>query len=207
MVNGNTKIAGDIVFDTSMLFLTGGALVALIIGVWMVVHANSLFNLNNYLNRWYSTRQMSRPLTKPIQAEPFIYKYHKSIGAFILIGSGYVFYQLAIRSEISTVQRLLLGPEYQTHSLNWVVSAVLLALMIGSIATFIVGAYLFIRPSLLKGVEAWGNRWMTMRKSTKFLDIMREGPEPFIVNHPRAVGGIIVAGSLYILAMLWHYWN
>lgn len=206
-MNQYLKIIGEIISDASLVFFLGGAAVALVVGLWMIVNVSSLFKFNQYLGRWFSTRQMFRPMTAPIKSEPFIYHHHRIIGMLIVLASAYVLYNVAFQLESTAVQRLFLGSDYKNHSLGWVVDGLFWVLALGSLVALVVGIYLFIRPSLLKGVEVWGNKWMSTRRSTKVLEIMRTGPEPVIAAHPRIIGILIVLASVYIVVMLWPHWR
>ena len=75
-------------------------------------------------------------------------------------------------------------------------------LIVGNVAALLAAIVLCFRPSLLKGVEAWGDRHYSGRESTKPLDIMRYQPDDFVRARPRVVGAIVVLGSAYVLIAL-----
>ena len=61
---------------------------------------------------------------------------------------------------------------------------------------------LCFRPSLLKGVEAWGDRQYNFPASSEPMEAMRYGPDEFVRARPRLVGGAIALGGLYVLVSL-----
>ena len=54
---------------------------------------------------------------------------------------------------------------------------------------------LVFRPSLLKGVESWADRYYSTRRSTESLDVMRYQPDDFVRSRPRIVGAVVQAGA------------
>lgn len=199
------EIALLIISDAAVIFLVVGAVAAIIVGLWMLANPDSLYRFNDYLNRWFSTRQAARPLMIPRSIDPFIYRHHRVIGIIVSIGSAYVLYALSFEMRPAELRGLFLGSTSAAQPWAWAVMGLVIALGAGALLALVVGVYLFIRPSLLKNMEDWGNQWMTMRRATKVFDVMRAGPEPFISKHPRAVGIAIVLGGLYTLAGLYSY--
>jgi hypothetical protein len=59
-----------------------------------------------------------------------------------------------------------------------------------------------VRPSSLKRLEAWADRRVSGRKASKPLEVMRDPTDRFVREHPRMVGGLVIAGSLYVLLQL-----
>jgi len=194
-----------ILSDAALIFLVGGAVVAILVGAWMLVNPVSLYRFNDYMNRWFSTRKAARPLMVPRNIDPFIYRHHRIIGTVVVLGSVYVLYALIFEMRPAELRALFLGSTSPAHPWAWAVMGLVVALGAGALLALVVGIYLLIRPSLLKGMEQWSNRWMTVRRATRVFDIMRQGPEPFIARHPRAVGIAIVLGGLYTLAGLYSY--
>ena len=187
----------EVIQETALSFTYGGLGVALIVGLWMLIHPVSLLRLNDFLTTWVSTRKAMKPLTMPIKSEPFIYRHHRLFGISILLGAGYVLYTLVFRFSAATFLHAVYGSRPPAQTMVWFVEALVIILALTSILALLVGIYLVIRPSLLKGVETWSNKWITLRKPTKVFDIMRTGPEPFIAAHPRLIAGIIILGSAY----------
>ena len=63
-------------------------------------------------------------------------------------------------------------------------------------------AVLCFRPSLLKGLEGWGDRQYNFPAASEPLEIMRYGPDEFARARPRLLGGVVALGSLYVLVSL-----
>lgn len=88
-----------------------------------------------------------RLLDRQWRIERLVYRHHRLFGTLVIAGGTFCLWQLA-RPELSDV---LAG--YSTASvLAW-------ALLLGQAFNLIVGLVLLLRPSLLKPVEAFSNRW------------------------------------------------
>jgi len=59
-----------------------------------------------------------------------------------------------------------------------------------------------VRPSALKGLEAWADRQVSSRQATKPLEEVRLPTDRFARAHPRLVGVIVTLGSLYVMVNL-----
>ncbi len=77
-------------------------------------------------------------------------------------------------------------------------SAAILALIVGNLAALLVGALLFWRPQRLRKVGAILNRWVSTRHLNQSLDRTVE-IDPWFYRHRRASGGLILLASVYIL--------
>jgi hypothetical protein len=75
-------------------------------------------------------------------------------------------------------------------------------LVSGNIAALVAGVILCFRPSLLKGVESWADRQYSTPLPNKSLDEPNYRPDAFVRDHPKLVGALVAAGSVFILASL-----
>jgi len=187
---------------TLLMILIGGCMAALIIGVWLLIRPESFLRVNRFFSQWYSTRKAARPLMVPHWSERFVYRHHRPIGLIVLAGSAYVLYALVYRYDRQKIIAAFFGAVHPNSSAEWLVPGLAIALGVCALFALGVGGLLLIRPSLLKGFEAWANRWVTLRRATKFLDVMRLGPDRLVARYPRAVAGLIILGSLYVLVRL-----
>ena len=85
----------EVIQETALLFTYGGLGVALIVGLWMLIHPVSLLRLNDFLTTWVSTRKAMKPLTAPIKSEPFITAHPRLIAGVIILGSAYALFGLS----------------------------------------------------------------------------------------------------------------
>ncbi len=183
------------------LLLLGGGVLGVVIGILLLVDSERVMRWNYVLNRWYSTRQAMRALDRPIDLKRPFYRWHRVVGAVVFAASLYTLDVLVFGFHTSALVRALRGTA-DPALLALVLDTVRLFLIAGNIAALLAAAVLVFRPSLLKGVEVWGDRQYSGRVATKPLDIMRYQPDDFTRTRPKLVGGLLVLGSLYVVVTL-----
>jgi len=115
-----------------------------------------------------------RTLDRQWHIERLIYRHHRWFGVLVLAAAGFCLWQL-LRSSAAG----LLAAPGTASILLWV-------LVTGQLVNVLIGLVLLIRPSLLKPVEAIGNRWHR-------LDIDRG-------RHPRSIR--ITAALLAVIGLI-----
>ena len=183
------------------VLLLGGAALGVVIGILLLVDSERVMRWNYILNRWYSTRQAMRALERPIDVKRPFYRWHRVLGAVVFAASLFTLDVLVFGFHTGALVRALRGSG-NPALLALILDSVRLALIAGNIAALVAAAVLIFRPSLLKGLEAWGDRQYSGRAATKPLDIMRYQPDDFTRSRPKLVGGLLVLGSLYVLITL-----
>lgn len=183
------------------LLLLGGAALGVTIGIMLLIDSGRVMRWNYILNKWYSTRQAMRALDRPIDVKRPFYRWHRVLGVLVFAASLYTLDVLVFGFHTSALVRALRGTG-NPALLALVLDSVRLFLIAGNIAALVAAAVLVFRPSLLKGLEVWGDRQYSGRVATKPLDIMRYQPDDFVRSRPKLVGGLLVLGSLYVLITL-----
>lgn len=181
--------------------LLAGAMLGVVIGVMLLLDSERVMRWNYVLNRWYSTRQAMRALERPIDVKRPFYRWHRVLGVVVFAASLFTLDVLIFGFHTSALVRALHGTA-SPALLALILDSVRLFLIAGNVAALIAAAVLIFRPSLLKGLEIWGDRQYSGRLATKPLDIMRYQPDDFVRSRPRLVGGLLVLGSLYALISL-----
>jgi hypothetical protein len=183
------------------LLLLGGAALGVVIGILLLIDSERVMRWNGLLNKWYSTRQAMRALDRPIDLKRPFYRWHRVLGVLVFAASLYTLDILVFGFHTSALVRALRGTG-SPALLSLVLDSLRLFLIAGNVAALVAAAVLVFRPSLLKGLEVWGDRQYSGRVATKPLDIMRYQPDDFVRSRPRLVGGLLVLGSLYALITL-----
>jgi len=183
------------------VLLFGGALLGLVIGVMLIVDSARVMRWNYALNHWYSTRRAMRALEQPLDIKRVVYRWHRVLGVLVFAGALFAIDALVFGFKTAALARTLrhLG---QPAVLELAFEAVRIFLIVGNVAALAAGTVLVFRPSLLKGLEAWGDRTYSERAPTKPLDTMRYQPDEFVRARPRLVGVLVLIGSVYTLFAL-----
>ena len=183
------------------VLLIAGAALGLVVGIMLLVDSERVMRWNYALNTWYSTRKAMEALEQPLDVKRVVYRWHRLMGILVLAGALYTLDILVFGFNTSALVRIfrdLANPAI----LGLVVETVRLFLIVGNVAALLAAGVLVFRPSLLKGLEAWADRYYSSRESAKALDVMRYQPDEFVRARPRMVGALVTLGSLYVLLTL-----
>ncbi len=187
---------------TLLMLLITGSMTGLIVGVWMLIRPESFLRANQFLSQWHSVRKATKPLMVARRTERFVYRHHRPVGLLILAGSAYVLYVLIYFYDQKRLSAAIFGDAYYSPLAEWLVPGLTLALGVGVLFAMGIGGFLLIRPSLLKGFESWANRWVSLRRASRALDEMHEGPDRFLIRWRPWVAMALILGSLYALIRL-----
>jgi hypothetical protein len=197
IVNLAVQTLGPVLYVVLLI----GAAAGLVVGVMLLVDSARVMRWNLALNAWYSTDKAMNVLERPVEVKRVVYRWHRVAGVLVFAGALFTLDALVFGFKTTALARAfrdlgnpaLLGLLFET---------VRIFLIVGNVAAFLAAALLVFRPSLLKGVEKWGDRQYANWQSSLPLDAMRFQPDEFVRSKPRLVGVLIILGSLYVLLSL-----
>jgi len=192
----NTPDMEFYVWLQTALFWIGVLLLPL--GLALVLIPSRVLAMTGALNRWVSTKPLFDELNRPRYQERVFYRYHHLTGTIIVVASLVCLYMLAVYVEpADLVSRLvrLAGSEFG----KWLMISLYYLLLVCLFLALIIGAVVFIRPSLLKSAEAWGNRWVDTEKNLEQLDEVHNIPTNILPGKPRWFGLFVLAGAAYMI--------
>lgn len=181
--------------------LLGGAVLGLVVGVVLLVDSARVIRWNAALNRWYSTREAFHRMEEPIDVKRFIYRWHRVAGVIVFAGALFTLDVLAFSYKTNALVQAFRGVG-NPALLSIGFEALRIILIVGNVAGLLAAVILCFRPSLLKGLEAVGDRYYSSREAVKPLEVMHYQPDEFVTSRPKMVGTLFTLGSLYILFAL-----
>jgi hypothetical protein len=181
--------------------LLGGAVLGLVVGIVLLVDSERAMRWNAVLSRWYSTRQAFQRLDEPIDVKRVVYRWHRAAGVLVFAGALFTLDVLAFSYQTGALVRAFRGAG-NPAILSIVFETLRIVLIVGNVAGLAAGVILCFRPSLLKGLEAVGDRYYSGREAIKPLEAMHYQPDHFVQARPKVVGAFFTVGSLYILIAL-----
>lgn len=170
-----------------------------ITGIYWIIFPASFLSLSEFLNRWISTASFFSRLDEQIRLERHFYRHHRVMGVVIILGAGYCLFTLweLARHQGSWFDLIALD---ETSVPGILADAMIPILGIGNLLALITGIVVTIRPSLLKRLENWSNRWIESDRVTATLDRNMDMTGDWLPQHPRLLGVMTVIGSLYIMS-------
>jgi hypothetical protein len=181
------------------IFLLIGALLGVVLALLLIFKPQFLERLNRVANRWVSTRHISRWLDRSVSIEHWFYQHHRAAGAVIVLGAAYILIYFGILFDKAyTLQRLSLRGMLPAKLLDGLLDALVLGSLVGGAVALMVGLFLWLRPSQLRGMEKEANQWVSSRRATKMLDVPHGEVDHFIARHAQRVGWLLLVGSIYL---------
>lgn len=192
----------EIVLRTLLLFLMLGSIAGLLAGAVLIMRPDWMLRLGRYTNRWVSTRQFDRKLERTIKLDRWFYRHHHASGLLTLAGALWIigFFTIAFdkRHYLSVLSKNAVIPPALMQGL---LDALVFASLAGAVFAVIIGLFLLLRPSLLRGFEQGANQWISLRRALKPLEISHSGVDEYALRYFRLIGILLLLGSLYTLVM------
>lgn len=183
------------------IFLLLGALLGVLLGLLLIFKPHLVERLNRVANRWISTRHINRWLERSVSIEHWFYKHHRAAGVAVVLGASYIFVYFGILFNKAYTLDHLKG-KYPAQLLDGLLDALVLASLVGAAVAFITGLFLWLRPSMLRGMEEEANLWVSSRRATKIFDVPRDQVDRFVARHAQRVGWLLLLGSIYLFFVL-----
>ena len=195
------KFLTAIVQQTVFVFLLVGAIFAFVAGLLLIFRSELAFRIGERTNRWISTRAAMRSLEEHHTIARPLYRMHRLVGILICVGALYSLLVLGAPHGEMALARTL--SEFGLKRLaSFAAESLWITLLVGNVAALLFGLVFTVRPSALKGLEAWADRRISGRQATKPLEQVRLSTDEFVRAHPRVVGVLVTAGSLYVMVNL-----
>jgi len=195
------KFLTAIVQQTVFVFLLVGAVFAFVAGLVLIFRSELAFRAGERMNRWVSTRAALRPLEEHHSIARPLYRMHRLFGILICVGALYSLVVLASPHGEMALTRTLASFAPKRLA-SFAAESLWILLLLGNLCALAFGLVFTVRPSALKGLEAWADRRISGRKASKPLEQVHLSTDEFVRAHPRLVGVLVSAGSLYVMVNL-----
>ena len=191
----------DFLWRALAIFLLLGALLGVIVALLLIFNPRLMARLNRMANRWISMRHFNVWLDRSIGIEQWFYQHHRALGIVAVMGSSYVFVYFGILFDKAYTLQYYSG-RHPAKLLDALLDTMVLSALIGGAVALIVGLFLWLRPSQLRGMEEEANQWVSLRRGTKRLDVPHEQMDSFVAHHAQRVGWLLLLGSIYLFFAL-----
>lgn len=185
-------------------FLVAGTalfLLSLVVGLLLIFNPSIIVRYNRQTGKRFSLRQATKFLEVPNTIDSLFYRHHRIIGAIVTLTSAYMLYYFLLVYDAALIAEYMTGSAYATV-LDLLISTFRLFMLFSCVFILLIGIVIFIRPSRLKTVEAWANRWISTRQASQKLSVEHDEVNLLVDKYPRITGLIIVFLSLYTLLVL-----
>lgn len=185
------------------IFLLICAPVGVAVSLLLIFKPQLMERVNSMANRWVTARRMNEFLDRSISIEHWFYRHHRAFGAAVILGSLYIVVYFGILFDRAyALQRLTW--RVPPRLMDGLLDALVLSSLTGAVTAFMVGLFLWLRPSLLKGIEGEANQWISSRRAIKMLEVPRDQIELFVARHMQRIGWLLLLGSIYLFFLIFH---
>lgn len=199
----NNAIIVTILQESLLLFFTIGSLFALILGLLYLFAPQLAGQFSQHSNRWLSLRRSTRVLEIPRSVEHNLYHHHRLLGLFILLCAAYILYRFGFDyHHEQTVTLLAHKAEGSSVIVTWLLESLLWFLLPVSLLLILFGAVMATKPSSLKPLEQFSNRWISTRKLMQPIERQNDFLDGWVTAHPRLFGLVLSLAALYNLTLL-----
>jgi len=179
-----------------LILLCAGSIAGVLLGAGMLWKPERITSWNQYFSRWVSADKVHEQLDRPRWIERYFYRYHRLVGALLLIGAIFILYTFLFSYNIRRISAAM-------ASGGWVLwNALVGVMLIGSVLAALVGLIVLTKPSLLREIEKSSNRWIVTEGVVKVFDAMNHSFDQQVLRHRKAAGAIMIVGGVFILINL-----
>ena len=179
------------------IFLLIGAAFGVALALLLIFKPHLLGRVNRMANRWVSTRHIGQVLDRSISIEHWFYQHHRATGIAVVLGAIYIFVYFGILFD-KAIMLQRLSRHIHPKLLDGLLDALVLSALIGAAVALLVGLFLWLRPSLLRGIEAGANQWVSTSSAAQVLDVPHDQVDRFVARHAQRVGWLLLLGSIYL---------
>ncbi len=199
-----TESVKELLWHDLAIFLMLGALLGMALGLLLVVKPRIVERLNHAASRWISTRHINRWLDRSISIEYWFYHWHRVTGIIIAAAASYVLIYFSVQFDKADALQRLSG-KLPVLLLSGLLDALVLFSLVGGVVALIVGLFLWLRPSMLRGMEEETNQWISSRRATRILDVPHDQVDRYIERHTQGVGWLLLLGSIYLFFLMFRW--
>jgi len=192
----------DWAWQALLTCLAAGLVFSALVGLALLVRPGAMMRVHRRWSRWVDTSASFARLDRMLwNLEPRIYRHHRIVGAALVVAAAYVLWQWAFAYDRAETLRLL-APRLQAQSLDWLVAGLEWCVVVIHAAAVVLGVVIFVRPSLLKGLERTANRWHEPGALVNLLDRQNLAADRLLELHPRLLGLVVLCASAFSLVAL-----
>jgi len=189
--------------QSAVIFLIVGSVGGILIGALLLFRPQQLHRISALLDRWVSTRRMDQALERSIRLDPWFYRHRKPAGILVATGSLYVLYFFGIQLDREpAIAGLVKHFGHHPLLVGGLLDTLVLSALLGALCALLAALFALFRPSLLRDFEEGANRWLSLRRTLKPLEIPHDDVARYVGRYTRQVGTFLMLGGLYTLVLL-----
>jgi hypothetical protein len=179
----------SILWDVLLILLLIASLVAILTGAGLLVIPEKLERVSVFAS---GSKQAGRAAKKASRFEKLFYRHHRFSGGAIFCSALVILYVFLLTD---TKQKIVLA---LSDELEVFLDAAVAFFVIAGVFAAQIGAAVFIRPSMLRQVEAAANRLISFGTTSRVFGKIHDIFHGFALRYKKAFALFFIAGGLYI---------
>lgn len=193
-----------VLWESFTIFSTVAALMGVAASLLLIFNPRLMARVNRAASCWISTRRMVHFLDRSVRIERWFYRHHRLSGVLIVLGASYVIVYFGLLfDKAAALQRL--SAYAPARLVDILLDTLSLSLSLGAAVALVVGFVTCLRPSLLRGIEEFSNQWISLRRTTRALDIPRNQVDNYVAQHAQRIGWLLLLGSIYLFFVMFRW--
>jgi hypothetical protein len=189
-------IVNDIIWRSTLLFLWGGALLAVVVGLCLLVMPGWVQKVNSLLAHRFETESLTSALDRPRRLERYVYRHHRIAGYSLFAGSAFVIFKFLLQRNRLQFEAIAANDTFGL--LDAGIAIIVIVAVLGAA----IGLIMATKPSLLRDLEAASNQWVSIGKLAKIhkMQHLKIGNMMFVSRH--LLGVFLITGGGYVALTL-----
>ena len=182
--------------------IVAGCLLLIFFGIGLLGNPTTVSQATGVFARYVKT--VLQLLLTPIRVERFIYRHHRLFGlTILLITTAVLLFLKWPTAQVRGIEQSFFALEPQRYGM---MRAGYLLLQLVSLGAFMIGLFIFSRPSALKSFEQWANQPVGMGLFKHYWQRCCATTSCWMAGHYRLAGLTMVAFGSALFYLLLPYW-
>jgi hypothetical protein len=195
----NHLVADQLLVPFMIRFFFVFGIIGFAVGVGLVFNHVRMHQFFGIMNRWISMRHFTKWLAVPHDTELVGKPFQRLMGVVFILAAAFSTFVLITQVDVNrVVAALAINAPYSL--IAWITECVRWFLIAGGMAAIVVGIMLIFSPNSFIAIETRANHWYSFRRHIQSADAMHMGFDRSVESHPRAIGWIIAAAALVVVA-------
>lgn len=197
MTNLLSQVSYQVFLYCVFTFFMLAGIFSFIVGVGLALRSTRMLRFIRFMNQGFSVRKLTRPLTAPHFVEPGLLRHRRLLGSSFILGAAASIYLLW--DVDPDVFRPVFNGSFASEEAEVLAAYTKAFLLVGNAACMVVGLLVLFFPRLLSRIEAYTDKWYTLRKQMRPLtDMQVIEVDHWVLAHPTVSGVTLSIMSLVL---------
>ena len=181
-----SQVSYPVFISGVFVFFIIASIFSFIVGVGLATRSSRMLRFFNFMNKSYSTRRLTKPLTEPHFVEPTLPKHPRILGIAIVMGA--IVSIVLLKQYDGIVFQPMYSGSFSKEAAEILAGYTASFLLIGNALCIVVGVMLLFFPRTLSTVEGYTDKWYSLRKQARPLYENYIEVDKWVLAHPTVSG-------------------